>query len=309
MIDTAVRFAIGPTQAERVSSLLWSARISERIWFDILPPLTFFCVLYTQWVPPWKILVGGLALGTIHVGATLVNDAMDVEVDRASSEKSRSERELATGRGRAGDFIVLGALLSLTGIALGFALSPLVGALVAGAVVVATAYNVPPLRLSGRPIWPQLMWPTIWLLIFAIAGLVIETGKWHIAWPYAVFVALFAGLGEGIAQDVRDADNDAAGGRRTTPVVFGVRRSCWTAWAAQIAGLPAWLLFCVLYPMPLIVAVVGAAILLGWGIVLATLTRTLSVGFDKRAARLTHVGTISTFAAMNVVTIAGVIVR
>ncbi|WP_225726819.1 MULTISPECIES: UbiA family prenyltransferase [unclassified Nocardia] len=305
-IDTAVHRA-GPSVAVRAAGILRSTRVWTRLWFDVLAPLAMFSVLFTHWVPLWKILVSGIVLGAIHLGSTLINDAMDVDIDSASSERSRYARVLVTGRGRAGDFIVCGALLSLLGIGLAFLLSEFVGALVAGAVAVATAYNVPPLRLSGRPIWPQLMWPTIWLLMFGIAGQVIETDKWSRAWLFAIFVALFMGVGEGITQDVRDLDNDAAGGRRTTPVVFGVTRVCLVALTAQAVGAACWVWFCVSYPLPVWILIAGDAVLAGWLTQLAGLIRRLDAEFDKDTAKYTHVGSIYVFGALNVITILGVL--
>ncbi|MFI9502870.1 UbiA family prenyltransferase [Nocardia sp. NPDC052566] len=306
-VDIAMRRVVGATAADRVDSMLGSIRLSTRIWFDVLAPLTMFCVLFTHWVALWKVLTGGLVILALHIGATFVNDAMDTDVDAASSEKSRATRALVTGRGRATDFIVIGAGLSAVGVGLAFALSPLVGVLVVGVVAVTTAYNTPPLRLSGRPVWAQLMWFAIWLLMFGLIGSVVDTEKWARAWPFGVFVAVFMGIGEGIAQDVRDADNDGAGGRRTTPVVFGVARSCRVATAAQAIAIGPWLLFCGRYPMPSAVIALGTSVLVVWVVVMVRLTRRLALGFDKAAAKWTHVGSIVVFGVLNLLTLAGIL--
>jgi 4-hydroxybenzoate polyprenyltransferase len=122
-----------------------------------------------------------------------------------------------------------------------------------------------------------------------------------------VFVAVFMGLGEGITQDVRDVDNDEAGGRRTTPVVFGVPTTVTIAWVFQVLSIGAWIWFSAEYPLPLLWAVAGTVALVAWLVWFAKLVVILRARFDKRAARLTHVGPMFALTAVNLCALAGVL--
>lgn len=286
-------------------SLLRSSRLSTRLWFDILAPLAMLVILTDKRIGSSTVVIGALSILALHLGSTLVNDAEDVAVDAASGEPSRYNRVLITGQGRKFDLLAAGVILLTVGVGLAFALSVRAGVLVLVSVAVATAYNTPPMSLSGRPVWPQIVWPSIWLLMFASIGTVVETDHWRTTVPFAIFVAVFMGVGEGITQDVRDVDNDAIGGRRTTPVVFGVWKSCIAALLAQSVALGPWLWFCAVYPMPLFVVISGTSVLVGWLVAFAFLARRLKDSFDKNAAKWTHVGPIAAFTVINVLTIGG----
>jgi 4-hydroxybenzoate polyprenyltransferase len=117
------------------------------------------------------------------------------------------------------------------------------------------------------------------------------------------------GLGEGITQDVRDADNDRAGGRRTTPVVFGVPATVTAAWVCQLASLAAWVWFAATYPLSAVPAILGGLAIAIWLVYFLQLTRRLRQRFEKASARMTHVGPIFVFSIVNICVIVGVLVH
>jgi purine-cytosine permease-like protein len=65
--------------------------------------------------------------------------------------------------------------------------------------------------------------------------------------------------------------------------------------------------FATSYRLPVPAAVVALAVLVTWMAYLGMLTRRLWHGFDKPAARMTHVGSILVFTAVNLITSLGVL--
>lgn len=306
---TAVRTAeeVTLTYRDRALSIVTSTRPITRVWFDLLAPLAMVSLLVTEAIPLQTVAVGAAVILLLHVGATLISDSTDVDVDAASPERSRAQRVLVTGRGRSGDFRRCGAAMLFAGIGLSFLLGPTVGLLMVIGAAIAWAYSSAPLSLSGRPLWPQLIWPALWTLMYTAVAVSCHSDQWRAGVGFAIFVALFMGVGEGITQDIHDLDNDAAGGRRTTPAVLGVTRSVWVALAAQTLAAVAWLWFCVRYPMPWYSAVFGTLAVATWLAVFVVLSRALGRHYSKAAAKWTHYGSICAFSAVNVAVIAGTV--
>ena len=131
-----------------------------------------------------------------------------------------------------------------------------------------------------------------------------EGGIWFLA-----FVVMFMGLGESITQDTRDADNDSAGGRRTTVVVYGLRKTTTFALVVQILSLIPLTIFLLVYPMPVILTFGAVAAVVIWLVAFVRAWRRLLGGFDKASARLTHVGSIYAFAAVNALVCLGALIQ
>jgi 4-hydroxybenzoate polyprenyltransferase len=255
-----------------------------------------------------ELVVGGAITLCAHLGATLISDSADVDVDAASVEGSRSTRVLVTGQGTTRDLTIFGYFLLAMAVLCAFYFGYFVGTLVLVAIMIALAYGSRPLLLSGRPIWPQIIWPVLWLIMYALIAHICQSTLWLSGIGYAIFVALFMGVGEGITQDVHDLDNDMAGGRRTTPGTFGLTVSLVIAIAAQTFSLIPWLHFCLRYPMPLAFTALGTIVLVGWLAILAALTRQLLTGYSKTAAQWTHHGSICSFSVINILVISGSLV-
>lgn len=291
----------------RTWSIVHSIRGITRLWFDILAPLTMVAILVARPLTVTELVVGGAVILCAHLGATLISDSSDVDVDAASVESSRSKRVLVTGQGNARDLMLFGYLLLITAVSCAFYFGYLVALLVFAAILLALAYSVRPLLLSSRPIWPQLIWPVLWLIMYTLIAHIGQSPRWQAGLGYAVFVALFMGVGEGITQDVHDLDNDTAGGRRTTPGVYGLKVSLIIAIGAQFAATISWLVFCLTYPMPVVTTTAGSLALAGWVAGLVFLSKSLIGQYSKTAARWTHYGSICIFSAVNVLVIISVL--
>lgn len=293
------------TYGARALSILTATRPITRVWFDLLAPLAMVSLLVTAAIPIQTVAVGAAVIILLHVGATLISDSTDVDVDAASEEKSRAQRVLVTGRGRSLDFRWCGAAMLLGGLGVSFALGATVGLLIVAGAAIAWAYSSPPLSLSGRPFWPQLIWPALWTLMYTAIAVSCQSDQWRNGVGFAVFVALFMGVGEGITQDIHDLDNDAAGGRRTTPGVLGVKRSIRVALAAQTLAAAAWMWFCIQYPMPLYSTIIGTLAIVVWLGVFTAQARILQRSYSKSVAKWTHYGAIYAFSVVNVAVIVG----
>jgi len=258
-------------------------------------------------VPAWQFAGVLLIAVLFHAAANYFNDLADTTVDRSSSEAVRNGRALVTARVSRRDLQVAGwTMICVVLVIAAFLPWPSV-AIVAVVLLLAVAYDFEPLHLSNRPLVLQVFWPLVWVLFFTLCAVAVRATDWHRGLPFLAFVAIFMGLGEGITQDVRDADNDRAGGRRTTPVVFGVPRTVTVAWVFQAISLPAWIWFAVDYPLPVAASVVAGVAIVVWLGCFLGLLRTLRRRFDKRSARLVHVGPIIAFSIVNACAIVGVL--
>lgn len=293
-----------PRPVRPVAGLLRSARPSTRVWFDLLAPGAMLTAVWDgARVPPLRIVLVFAVAVLFHASANFLNDANDTAVDAASAEPSRYLRASITGEVAVRDLAVAGWVLVAVCVAVSALLPWPTVLLVALLAVLSAAYNCPPVRLSGRPYVLQVFWPAVWALMFACCVLATGSAHWRRSLPFLLFVALFMGVGEGITQDVRDVDNDAAGGRRTTPVVIGLRASTAVAWVAQFLSLGAWLWFARNVRLAPVWTVSGGGALAVWLAAFAWLARGLWHGMDKRSARLTHLGPIAAFSVVNVIVV------
>ena len=127
--------------------------------------------------------------------------------------------------------------------------------------------------------------------------------------PYLVFVVMFMGVGESITQDIRDADNDAAGGRQTTVVQYGVPCTALFAWTMQALSLLAWIWLMLTYPLSKVSGMLALFVIIAWLFYFWRLTTRLRKTYNKAAARMTHVGSIITVTIVNLITIGGLTLR
>jgi 4-hydroxybenzoate polyprenyltransferase len=292
----------------KVRGMLDAARISTRLWFDLIAPATMMLVASHGRVPMWPF-GGVLAIAVLfHAAANYFNDLADTEVDRQSSEAVRNQRALVTARVSRSDLQV--AAWTMVGVAVAISAVlpwPSLGIMVV-ILAMAIAYDFEPLHLSNRPLILQAFWPVVWTLMYTLCAVAVGGSSWRDGLPFLVFVAIFMGFGEGITQDVRDVDNDHAGGRRTTPAVFGVSLSVTVAWWCQLLSLAAWVWFAASYPVPVIVAIPATLSIVVWLGYFSALVVRLRQRFEKAPARTTHIGPIIAFSIVNVCTMIGVLI-
>lgn len=270
------------------------------LWFDLLPAATLILLL-----DPVRLGAGRLAAFLVAVvladsGVSTLNDLCDVETDRRSSEANRNTRPLVTGivshRGAA-----IQAALLLAASPLMMALASWKSALAFSvAILLGIAYSLPPFRLSGRPWISQMVWPLLGLTTWSTVALF--TSRWITtsALLYLAGVGFHYAVGEILAKDIRDWDNDRDTGKRTSVVVLGPGRAAACSLLACVIGtgfLVALLWWRAgFYPG---FRLAGTAVLLLWLLRAAWLVHRLRRRYDKEAARQLHTGYIRTYLAIN----------
>jgi len=291
----------------RVRAHVRIARPFTWLWFDVLPGATLVSLLEPASPSPWALATFLVGVVLADAGVTTLNDVCDVETDRRSTEEGRRRRPLAAGAITARAATIQALVLCGAAPAVVATTSAPAALALLLAVLLGVAYSLPPLRLAGRPGFSLLFWPLIGASAYASAALF--AGRWYTtgALLYALGVGLFYGLGEILAKDIRDWDNDGATGKRTSVVVIGPGRAAALSWLAGAAG--ALVLAVLLWsreagplePGGATVAlrVAGSAVLLAWLAQSTALVARLLRGFDKGAARRLHVAYIRAYLLYN----------
>ena len=293
-----------PTLAGRVMGHIRLARPAQLIWLDICLSLCIF-VGITGHMPFANYLWFVLTAVLIDAGACTLNDIGDLESDAASTEGNRYERPLVMGSVTRRAAWVQGLVLFALGALLAAWLSPWILACALALVVLSHQYSFPPLRMDARPYVQQVFWFTFGILYFlAVYSYVLRydatmPGFWQAAIAMIVGVQVFAALGETLAKDLRDLDNDRAGGKYTTSVHLGPKRTARYAFYLSCAGLFIWIYsIIVLYGNWGIAAVTMGVIAVLWTVLCFKLVRELTDHYTKASARKLHLGFISTFALL-----------
>ena len=192
------------------------------------------------------------------------NDVADVAVDGASCEESRNQRALVQQTVSPRAFVISGWVLIFGSFVLTLLLNWICLVVFGLGLALVSAYNFDPIRLSGRPVLTQVFWVVTWLLIYVYCAAALDFVGGHNGRSYLVFISLFMGIGESLSQDIRDADNDEAGGRITTVVRHGVPRTSVAAWIAFLTAPAIWLWFALDRQLAPLVALAGICVLAGW---------------------------------------------
>ncbi len=280
------------------------ARPAQLIWLDICLSLCIFVGIVGE-MPPAFYLWFVLTAVLIDAGACTLNDIGDLESDKASTEGNRSERPLVVGSVSKRAAWVQGIALFAVGTILAARLSPWVLLFALLLVAISYQYSFPPLRMDARPYVQQLFWFTFGILYFlAVYSFVIAysqpmDGFWIAALGMIIGVQVFAALGETLAKDLRDLDNDRAGGKYTTSVHLGPKRTARYAFYLSCAGLSIWIFaIIVLYGNWGPAAFVMALIAITWTVICFRLVSELTDHYSKASARKLHLGFISVFAVL-----------
>jgi len=295
-------------QTDTWRAAMRALRPSTRIWYDALFPTTLLVVMAGLHVSWQTVLIAVASFALFHAGQNLFNDVADVAVDRASSETSRTGRPLVAGSLTRRSFLIGGWVMVLASLGLAAVLGLWSFVAMLALLPLTLAYNFEPIRLAGRPLATQVFWPLTWVLAYLFCAGAVDFEGWRRGVPFLVFLAIFMGIGEGLGQDLRDADNDRIGGRRTTVVVFGVGPTSVVAWLASLASVGVWIWFGFERGLGSLWTVLGVAVLAAWVVVSLPAVLRLLRRFEKADGRRMHVGPIYVFTAINLITLAAVVV-
>ncbi len=263
------------------------------------------------WLRGSHVQVGRLALLTVSLILTdaaqnTFNDVCDVPTDRASGEARKLRRGVASGLvPRRWAFVQAGALTA-GALVLAMTLSTAYGALLAGGVVYGVAYSA---GISGRPFVSQVFW-LILLLAMYFASYLVLGGDFVRGVAFALANALYIGGVESLVKDIRDLEADRVGGRQTTPLVLGVRRSGQVSFAAASLAAGVWIASAVLVGQPLyLTAALLVVILPIWLAYLRSRTRAIANLYRQPTARRLHQIGLLVFLAVNVSFVIGLLLE
>jgi 4-hydroxybenzoate polyprenyltransferase len=176
-------------------------------------------------LPPAEVLARVAFAFLLNILVYLNNDIVDVEIDLRSADKNVDKsRFLAAHRREAVQ--AQWALVALLGVFAALCDPGLFVPLIAGGGVCAW-YSA---RLKHRPL-VDILAMMVWGLTMPLVGSPLDRVE---GWRLALQLGLFSGVFESI-QVMRDADDDARGGLRTTAVVLGRARTLWLARALMAA--------------------------------------------------------------------------
>jgi 4-hydroxybenzoate polyprenyltransferase len=197
-------------------------------------------------LPTGDVLLRTLFAFVLNVLVYLNNDYIDLEIDLNSADKdAQKSRYLAAHKGAA-----LAAQWTLVALLAGFALIYDLGLLISlvGGAGICFWYSA---QLKHRP-YLDIGAMIIWGVMMPLCGASVTE-------PLGVWMALQLGLFSGVFETIqvmRDADEDAVEGVRTTAVVLGKRRTLLLARAQMIVCS----LYAALYMLPAAAAVSALAL-------------------------------------------------
>jgi geranylgeranylglycerol-phosphate geranylgeranyltransferase len=199
--------------------------------------------------PGRRLLLAALAGACVGIGANVVNDVYDVEIDRLN----RPDRPLPAGLVTVGAAWALWVALSATGVALGLATSPAHGAVAAASVALVWAYAA----------WLKRVPAVGHLIVGAMVALGVLYGAMAVRDARAGRVVL-AGAGlamvlvaaREVVKAIPDVVGDREGGALTLPVVLGPRRAARVALVVVLLVVAALPLFPLVGFSPLFLAYV-----------------------------------------------------
>lgn len=292
------------TAAGRVMARVRTVRIITRLWFDILMPVA---VLSTAagGVPPLRqtvLLVTAMTL--VHTGITVLNDLQDREIDRNSLELLRRTRPIAQGVIAPRTATREAVVLVILGILAAFGVSLMFGAIATVLTLALLLYEVPPVRIQGRPVVSQVAPLLGGVLLFVGMVYAVPTPRLDLAVPLIVFIAFYLGICETLVKDVRDVDNDEKGGKHTTAVKYGAPRATAVCAGCYAVALALWVWLVQSFPGPSAPLWTAAVLLLAWVGYVAWAAVRLSRAFSKGICISLHTGSIVAFASANAAIVA-----
>ncbi len=175
-----------------------------------------------------RLLVFNMLMGTamaalLNAASNTLNQVTDLEVDRVN----KPERAIPSGRITVPEALGVTAVYFVAAMALAWLVNIQCFVLALSAAILTTAYSVPPLRTKARGIWANITIAVPRGVLLKVAGWscvrsVLAPEPWYIGLIFGLFL-----LGASSTKDYADIEGDRAGGCRTLPIIYGVRKSAW----------------------------------------------------------------------------------
>lgn len=167
-----------------------------------------------------------------HATAIIWNDISDIEIDRLSTEVLKRERPLVTGQISVKEAHLIAIIFYVTALLVAFTYSEFLLLFVFGIGFMCHSYSFKPLYFSGHTYSSILYWIISGIMayifiVFYLSNAQIKdlldinyilknTMLW--SWKGIIFIIstiLYIGIGYILSKDLRDIDNDLAGGKKT----------------------------------------------------------------------------------------------
>ena len=288
------------------------ARPATRLWLDVIVPAAFMITITGGDPNVLAIVLFCVAMGCGHAAGNMVNDIADRESDRRSKELVKARRPVAVGlispRMAKIEAIVYLVVAAVTAVTLAALVSWVYLALIAAMALLVAFHELGDSRVQTMPLVSNLYavpaMVVLWLAAASVAGEV----QWDVAAAYILLMAVYLGPAHSLIKDVRDADNDEAGGKVTTSVKYGAGTAArYSAWS-YVAVAPSWALLLSTLDLPLWAAAAGSGVLAVWIVYVFAGARRLRLGFDKRTAVRLHRGSMWTIVGLSAALAVGVLV-
>jgi len=175
------------------------------------------------WLVALNLLLGTLMAAILNAGSNTLNQICDLEVDRVNKPR----RPLPAGRIGIGEAWAVTGLFFAIAISLAWLVNMSCFLLATSAAVLTILYSVPPARTKARGIWANVTIAIPRGVLLKVAGWscvksVVNPEPWYIGLIFGLFL-----LGASSTKDFADMKGDAAGGCRTLPILYGVKRAAW----------------------------------------------------------------------------------
>jgi 4-hydroxybenzoate polyprenyltransferase len=292
------------TLKQRLYGHLILIRPLQLFWLDIIAGFSAFVVLLQRF-PDFSFVIAFFVISLLaDAGACTFNDIADVEADSKSIE-SRRFRPLVVGTVSIHSAWIQGLLLYCLSMFLAFFINPIFFLFTILMLIWAFQYSFPPLRMVGRPYISQVYWIVFIFLWIVLLTSFLEQpyiGSLLNILPYALYMIFYLCLGETIAKDIRDWDNDKAAGKNTTTVAIGtVRASNWS-FIFGLIGCLAWLWAAISYQLHFLVIIAFGAIVIPTFYLFYQYRSKLHVKYDKKVGRHFHVTYLISMALITILT-------
>ncbi len=181
------------------------------------PPLPVTRVLV------FNLVLGALMAAVLNAASNTLNQIYDLDVDRVNKPK----RPLPSGRISLGEAQAVTFIFFLLALVLAWVVGRQCFILAAAATAFTIAYSMPPLRTKARGVWANIT-------IAVPRGTLLKVAGWACVRSVMAFEPWFIGLifglfllGASTTKDFADIPGDRAGGCRTLPILYGVRKTAW----------------------------------------------------------------------------------
>jgi 4-hydroxybenzoate polyprenyltransferase len=289
------------TMGQRLKGHFILTRPQQLIWLDVFGAVAFFAIV-TRHAPSLHFLLFILCAVITDAGACTLNDVGDLGSDCKSTETSRKNRPLCTGVISRRSAMVQGYTLYIIGLAIALFLDIYVFLFAFALVLISHQYSMYPLKMDAKPVVSQLFWVAFgFLYYFALIAYLnrydvltqksLQNGLFFLG-----AMILFLGLGETLAKDLRDLENDRAGGKGTTSTYFGAKAAVSASFTFSVAGSIFWMFpYFTVYETPLILQVLVLILVYLWNAICLMICISIYKYYTKRSARKLHKGFILTF--------------